>query len=72
MNGGGPGSNIWKSTDGGETWNKLESGVPAGPKGRIGLDIYRRNPNILYARIEHPDRERRLPHRTTAARTGAS
>ena len=36
------------------------TGIPAGPKGRIGLDIYRRNPNILYARIEHDDRERRL------------
>ncbi len=53
MNGGGPGSNIWKSTDGGMTWNKLETGIPAGPKGRIGLDVYRKNPNILYARIEH-------------------
>jgi photosystem II stability/assembly factor-like uncharacterized protein len=54
MNGGGPGSAIWKSTDGGETWTKLETGIPSGPKGRIGLDIYRRNPNVLYARIEHP------------------
>jgi photosystem II stability/assembly factor-like uncharacterized protein len=54
MNGGGPGSNIWKTTDAGQTWSKLESGVPSGPKGRIGLDVYRRNPNILYARIEHP------------------
>jgi photosystem II stability/assembly factor-like uncharacterized protein len=53
MNGGGPGSNIWKTTDGGVTWSKLESGIPAGPKGRIGLDVYRRNPNIVYARIEH-------------------
>ncbi|HJU41596.1 MAG TPA: hypothetical protein VJ691_02240, partial [Vicinamibacterales bacterium] len=54
MNGGGPGSNIWKTTDAGQTWTKLETGVPVGPKGRIGLDIYRRNPNVLYARIEHP------------------
>jgi len=53
MNGGGPGSAIWKSTDAGQTWSKLESGVPAGAKGRIGLDIYRRDPNVLYARIEH-------------------
>ena len=53
MNGGGAGSNIWKTTDGGVTWTKLESGIPAGPKGRIGLDVYRRNPNVLYARIEH-------------------
>jgi photosystem II stability/assembly factor-like uncharacterized protein len=53
MNGGGPGSNIWKTTDGGGTWTKLESGIPAGPKGRIGLDVYRRNPNVVYARVEH-------------------
>lgn len=53
MNGGGPGSNIWKTTDGGASWTKLDSGIPAGPKGRIGLDVYRRNPNILYARVEH-------------------
>ena len=53
MNGGGPGSNVWKTTDGGATWQKLESGIPAGPKGRIGIDVYRRNPNVVYARIEH-------------------
>lgn len=54
MNGGGPGSGMWKSVDGGETWTKLETGVPAGPKGRIGMDVYRANPNVVYARIEHP------------------
>ena len=53
MNGGGPGSGIWKSMDGGETWAKLETGIPEGAKGRIGMDIYRANPNVLYARIEH-------------------
>ena len=53
MNGGGPGSTIWKSTDGGQTWAKAEAGLPAGPKGRIGMDIYRKNPNVLYARVEH-------------------
>jgi photosystem II stability/assembly factor-like uncharacterized protein len=53
MNGGGPGSGIWKSTDAGSTWTKLENGIPAGPKGRIGMDIYFANPNVLYAKIEH-------------------
>lgn len=53
FNGGGPGSAIWKSSDAGRTWTKLTNGVPAGDKGRIGLDIYRKNPNVLYARIEH-------------------
>lgn len=54
MNGGGPGSLIWKSFDAGQTWTKLENGIPAGPKGRIGMDIWRANPNVLYARVEHP------------------
>jgi len=54
MNGGGPGSTIWKSTDAGQTWAKVEAGLPSGPKGRIGLAIYRANPNVLYATVEHP------------------
>ena len=54
FNGGGPNSAIWKTVDGGRTWTRLESGIPAGDKGRIGLDVYRRNPNIVVARIEHP------------------
>jgi len=52
MNGGGPGSGIWKSTDGGETWTRLKGGIPDEPLGRIGLDISRRRPNILYAIVE--------------------
>src|SRR5581483_2925955 len=52
MNGGGPGSGIWKSTDNGETWTRLKgNGLPDGPLGRIGLDSYRRRPGILYAII---------------------
>jgi photosystem II stability/assembly factor-like uncharacterized protein len=54
MNGGGPGSGIWKSVDGGETWTRLIKGLPEGPLGRIGLDVYRRRPNTLYALIEGP------------------
>ncbi|HEX7281711.1 MAG TPA: hypothetical protein VF239_06620, partial [Vicinamibacterales bacterium] len=54
MNGGGPGSGIWKSTDAGKTWTKIETGLPAGAKGRIGLAIYRANPNILYATVDAP------------------
>ena len=54
MNGGGVGSAIWKSTDAGRNWTKVTKGIPEGALGRIGMDIYRKNPNILYARIEHP------------------
>ncbi len=53
FNGGGPGSAIYKSSDAGRTWTKLTNGIPAGPLGRIGVDIYRANPNIVYARIQH-------------------
>jgi photosystem II stability/assembly factor-like uncharacterized protein len=59
FNGGGPGSAIFKSTDGGATWKKLMKGLPyenENPKetqtGRIGLAMYRRNSSLLYARIE--------------------
>src|SRR5262245_16380299 len=55
MNGGGPGSGLWKSTDGGETWKRHEGGGwPAGPLGRIAVDVYRKRPDILYALIEGP------------------
>ena len=53
FNGGGPGSGIWKTIDAGKTWKKLEgSGLPEGILGRIGLDVSRSNPNILYAQME--------------------
>src|SRR5262249_43037417 len=55
MNGAGPGSGVWKSTDAGETWKRITgNGFPDGPLGRIGLDVYRKRPNILYALIEGP------------------
>jgi photosystem II stability/assembly factor-like uncharacterized protein len=53
FNGGGPGSGIYKSSDGGGTWKKLASGLPPGDTGRIGLCIYRRDPRIVYATIEN-------------------
>ncbi|HEY8461033.1 MAG TPA: hypothetical protein VIM99_11665, partial [Blastocatellia bacterium] len=53
FNGGGPGSAIWKTTDAGRTWTKLEgNGLPEGLLGRIGLDVSRSNPNVVYAQIE--------------------
>jgi hypothetical protein len=53
FNGGGPGGGLYRSIDGGETWTKLANGLPVGNTGRIGIDIYNSNPNIVYAIIEH-------------------
>jgi photosystem II stability/assembly factor-like uncharacterized protein len=53
FNGGGPGSAMWKTTDGGRTWKKLTgSGLPSGLIGRIGIDICRSKPSVVYAQIE--------------------
>jgi len=49
----GPGSGVYRSDDSGTTWTKLEGGLPSGKVGRIGLDIYQKNPDILYAIIEN-------------------
>ncbi|MGH9399011.1 MAG: WD40/YVTN/BNR-like repeat-containing protein [Thermoanaerobaculia bacterium] len=49
--GGGPGSGLWKSTDGGTTWKKLEKDMPEGPLGRISLAIAPTNGNHVYALI---------------------
>lgn len=49
---GGPQSGIHKSTDGGETWNELTSGLPQGDMGKIGLGVTPADPNLVYATIE--------------------
>jgi photosystem II stability/assembly factor-like uncharacterized protein len=56
FNGGGTDSAIYKTTDGGATWKKLMKGLPyenGGDTGRIGLDICRKDPNIVYALVQH-------------------
>jgi len=55
FNGGGPGSGIFKTTDGGATWTELTNGIPSEDKGRIGLAISRSNPRVLNALIEFGD-----------------
>ncbi len=52
FNGGSANGGIFKTTDGGKTWVKLTHGLPAGATGRIGLDIYRKNPKTLMAIVE--------------------
>lgn len=47
----GPGSAIYKSTDGGETWNKIVEGLPK-EMGKIGVSVSRANPNRVFALVE--------------------
>ncbi|MDE3172906.1 MAG: hypothetical protein KGN74_07520 [Gemmatimonadota bacterium] len=54
FNGGGPGSGIYRTTDGGATWQKLGGGLPTGDVGRIGLGISRQNGKRVYAVVEAP------------------
>lgn len=52
-NGGGLGCGLWKTTDAGKSWTRLEgNGLPVGLFGRIGIDLARSNPNVIYAQIE--------------------
>ena len=50
--GGGPGSGLHKSTDGGETWTALTTGIPSSNLGKIGLAISPQRPDTVYAAIE--------------------
>jgi len=52
---GGQGSGIYKTEDAGETWKRLVRDLPEGIIGRIGLDVSRSSPNVVYALIEHED-----------------
>ncbi|MCY3611194.1 MAG: hypothetical protein OXH51_06630 [Gemmatimonadetes bacterium] len=52
FNGGGPGSGLYRTFDGGDSWTELTEGLPEGDKGRIGVDIFRQDGNVVYALIE--------------------
>ena len=48
----GPGSGIYKTTDGGKTFAKITGGLPDCQLGRIGLDWYRKDPRVVFALVE--------------------
>lgn len=54
--GGGPESAVYKSTDGGATWKKLD-GLPGGDVGRIGINVSPVNPDYVYAVVEAPEKK---------------
>jgi len=55
MSSGGPGSGLFKSTDGGETWTEItrNPGLPQGVIGRIGVSVSGADSNRVFALVEH-------------------
>jgi len=53
---GGPDGGLFKSTDGGQTWRKLERGLPTGDIGRVGIDICTSKPDVVVASVEASDK----------------
>lgn len=45
-------ADLFKTTDGGDTWEKITNGLPDRPLGRCGFAVYRKDPNIVYAVIQ--------------------
>lgn len=52
FNSGGPGSGLYKSSDGGKTWKKLTDGLPTGDLGRIGVAVSPARASRVYAIVE--------------------
>nr|MBC8329089.1 PDZ domain-containing protein [Planctomycetota bacterium] len=48
----GDGGGLWRTADGGATWQEITEGLPSGKLGRIGLDWYLGDPNVVFAVVE--------------------
>src|SRR5262249_19974082 len=71
----GPKAGIYKTADGGKTWTRLTKGLPDRPYGRIGLNIYRKDPNVVFAVVQTDKTDVRqvagqAPGNSTAVDTG--
>ena len=71
MRSGGPGSGLYKSTDGGDTWKKLTEGLPKGPSGKVKVAVSPARPERVYAAIEAEDGGD-LPLRRRRERSGSA
>ncbi|MBU2995532.1 hypothetical protein KO500_03775 [Cellulophaga baltica] len=64
---GGSNSALYKSVDGGATWNKIHKGFPEGQLGRLGIALAPSNSNVLYTVIEAEKDERKGLYRSSDA-----
>lgn len=67
FNSGGLNSSLYKSTDGGKTWNKIQNGFPQGKLGRIAVTVAPSNSKILYAVVEAEKAEQKGLYRSDDA-----
>ena len=65
FNSGGDNSALYKSTDGGENWNKIHEGFPQGKLGRLAIGVSKSNPNTLYTVIESEKNEDKGLYKST-------
>jgi photosystem II stability/assembly factor-like uncharacterized protein len=63
-------SGLYKSVDGGKTWNKIHNGLPNATLGRIGIAVAPSNGSVLYASVEAKEKEHKGLYKSTDA--GAS
>ena len=52
FNSGGPGSGLYRSADGGKTWEKIKAGIPEGDLGRVAVAVAPSRPSVVYAVVE--------------------
>ena len=53
LNSGGPDSGVYRTTDGGDSWERLTNGLPGGDIGKVGVAVARSNPDVVMAFVEH-------------------
>ena len=67
FNSGGENSALYKSTDGGKSWNKIHNGFPEGKLGRLAIAVAPSDSNVLYTVIEAEDATKKGLYRSNDA-----
>ena len=65
FNSGGSNSALFKSIDGGNSWNKIHNGFPSGKLGRLSIAVSNSNPDVLYTVIEAEKEEEKGLYKST-------